>query len=373
MVKKILVVTNGNIGDFVMASSALKLLRQFSNDTKITLIISIKVKDFVENLNLTDSIIYTDFSFTKNLLNQRLDQTIWFFKNYFKIKKEQFNDCIFLDHSKFFAKAIPFLGIKNLIGPSTWWCGNNIINPNIKKLNRVVSLPNNSDTLHMSERYQTIVRTYLGICNLAKPVLPKTNELATKTASRLLSKTKRYAVVFSLSGDNIKGHKKTYPPEYGIKIIDVLSKEFDIDFYIIGTKDNYSDAEYIKNKLTNIKIHNLSGKTSLLELKSIFEQTDLLISVDTGTIHIAATTHINIIGLYGSTNPHNSCPMTNKAQLLYIKQNCSPCNYTRTVLKIPCQFKDNPKCLAAIKPEMVIEATREILKPEFIGLSKKVY
>jgi ADP-heptose:LPS heptosyltransferase len=363
--KKILVVTNGNIGDFVMATSALKLLRQFSKDSQITLITSIKVKDFVEKLSLADAIIYTDFSFTKNTFRQRLDQITWFLKNSLKIRKEQFDDCIFLDHSRFFAKAIPLCvrgrGIKNLIGPSTWWCGNNIINPNIKKLNKVVILPTNSDMLHMSERYQTIVRTYLGICNLAKPVLPKTNALTAKNTARLLSRTKKYALTFSLSGESIKRHKKIYPAEYVIKIIDVLSKEFDVDFYIIGTKNCYNEAEYIKNKSTNITVHNLSGKTSLRELKSIFEQTDLLISVDTGTIHVAATTNINIIGLYGGTNPHNSCPMTHKSELLYVKQNCSQCNYTRTVLGIPCQFGDNPKCLTDIKPEMVIELARKIL------------
>jgi ADP-heptose:LPS heptosyltransferase len=358
--KKILVVTNGNIGDFVMATSALKLLRQFKKDSQITLITSIKVKDFVENINLADSIIYTNFSFAKSIPRQRLNQIAWFFKNYHKIRKEKFDDCVFLDHSRFFAKAIPFLGIQSLIGPSTWWCGNDVVNPNVKTLTKVVTLPNNSDTLHMSERYQTIIRAYIGIYNLAKPVLPKINEITTKTVARLLSRAKKYAITFSLSGDSIKGHKKTYPKEYVIKIIDVLSKEFDIDFYIIGAKNNYNDAEYIKNKLTNIKVHNLSGKTSLLGLKSIFEQTDLLISVDTGTIHVAATTNMNIIGLYGA-NPHNSCPMTNKAQLLYVKQNCSPCNYTRTVLEIPCKFKDNPKCLADIKPEMVIETARKIL------------
>jgi lipopolysaccharide heptosyltransferase II len=364
--KKILVVTNGNIGDFVIATSALKLLRQFSKDSQITLIASIKVKDFVEELNLLDLVIYTDFSFAKSILGQRLDQITWFFKNYHKIRKEQFDDCIFLDHSRFFAKAVPFLAIKNLIGPSTWWCGNNIINPNIKTLNTVVTLPTNSDTFHMSERYQTIVRTYLGIYNLAKPMLYKTNEVTTKTVVRLLARTKKYAINFSLSGDSIKGHKKTYPAEYIVKIIYVLSKEFDIDFYIIGTKNSYNDAEYIKNKFTNIRVYNLSGKTSITELKSIFEQTDLLISVDTGTIHIAATTNINIIGLYGGTNPYNSYPMTHKVQVLYVKQNCSPCNYTRTVLRIPCQFKDNPKCLTDIKPELVIKTARKILKSKIM-------
>jgi ADP-heptose:LPS heptosyltransferase len=358
--RKILVITNGNIGDFVMATSALKLLRQTLPDTNITLITSIKVKEFIENLSLVNSVIYTNFSFSNSIFSQRLYQILWFFRNYFKIKKKKFDDCIFLDHSRFFAKAVPLYKIKNLIGPSTWWCGNKIFNPNAKTLTKVVDLPLNSDKLHMSERYQTIIRNYLGSYNLAKPVLPKTNNQTEKKVALLLSKKKKYSITFSLRGDDIKGNKKIYPINNTIEIIRLLSKEFDIDFYLLGTKIYYEDAKYIKTQLSDLNINNLCKKTSLSDLREVFEQTDLLISVDTGTIHIAATTKTNIIGLYGA-NLYNSCPISHKAIILYTRESCSPCNYTRTVLGIPCPFDNNPKCLENISYATVVETAKKIL------------
>ncbi|MDR1696410.1 MAG: hypothetical protein LBR69_07290 [Endomicrobium sp.] len=389
--KKILVVTNGNIGDFVLATSALKLLRQGLPEDEITLITSVRVKDFIEGLNkewidssktlffprndnhkktavagaFIDNVIYTDFSFTRSFIRQRVDQVFWFVKNYFKIKRSAFDDCVFLDHSRFFAKVMPLTGIKNLIGPSTWWSGDKVPNPNISSLTKAVPLPENSDNTHMVERYQTIIRSYLDNCNLSTPLLPKTKQETAEKVNKLLNKTNKYSVTFSLRGDNIKGNKKIYPVTHAIEIIKRLHNQIDADYYMLGTKIFYDDAEYIKYQIPEAKIHNLCSKTSLPELKTVFEQTDLLISVDTGAIHIAAVTNTNIIGLYGA-NDGNSFPVSSRSTVLYVKQPCSPCNYTRTVLGIPCPYGDNPKCLESVTPDMVSGAALKILK----GLNK---
>jgi heptosyltransferase-2 len=196
------------------------------------------------------------------------------------------------------------------------------------------------------------------------PVLPETNTETAKKVKLLLLKTKKHSITFSLRGDNIKGNKRIYPISHTIKIIEILSKEFEIDFYLLGTNIFYAHAEYIKNILPDLDIHNLCMKTSLTDLKAVFEQTDLLISVDTGTIHIAATTKTNIIGLYGATLD-NSLPVSHRSILLYTNESCSPCHYTRTVLNILCAFGDKPKCMENITPETVVRAAREILTYKF--------
>ncbi|MDR3048495.1 MAG: glycosyltransferase family 9 protein [Elusimicrobiota bacterium] len=358
--KKILVITNGNIGDFVMASSALRLLRQGEPSAEISLIASIKIKPFIEKLNFADAVLYTDFSFARTILRQRADQILWFVKNYFRLKSANFDTCIFLDHSRFLAKAIALIGIKSLVGPSTWWCGDNIKNPNIKMLTHIADLPPNSDNFHMSQRYQTIIRIYLKTSNLAMPILPQTDDDLKNETSRILSRKKKFAITISWRGDDIKGNKRIYPVKYLIKIIQELSANFDIDFYLLGIQNSFKGAQEIISACRNLSITNLCGRTKLMHLKPIFEQTDLLISVDTGIIHIAAATNVNIIGLYGPIL-YNSLPMSHRAQILYVKQPCSPCHYSRTVLKIPCPYGGKPKCLSDITPQMVIEAAEKQL------------
>ncbi|MDR3111975.1 MAG: glycosyltransferase family 9 protein [Elusimicrobiota bacterium] len=357
--KKILIVTNGNIGDYVMATAALKLLRESLPSDFIVLIAIERVRAFVENLNFVDDCIYTNFLASKSIFRQRLDQVLWFIKTFFKLRKMKFDECIFLDHSRFLAKAVLFYSIKKTVGPSSWWCGK-ITNPNAKFLTTVIKLPKDSDKVHMSVRYQTIVKAYLKNYNLAMPVLPKTSNKIKEKVYTLLAKTKQYSLAFCLCGDKVKGNEKIYPLKYTLEIIKTLSLNFDIDFYFIGTKifDKYSKAA--KNTFPSLSIHNLCRKTTLLDLKSVFEQIDLLISVDTGAIHIAATTPIKVIGLYGNNTACNSGPQTHRGKILYRPPPCSPCNFTRTVLKIPCYYGNNPKCLENIMPYDVVNEVSDV-------------
>ncbi|MDR0485518.1 MAG: glycosyltransferase family 9 protein [Elusimicrobiota bacterium] len=358
---KILVVSNGNIGDFIMQTGALKLLRENCPKDRIVLIASVKTKEFAERLNFYDKVFYTDFSFSGGKIKQIFDRLFWLFRNYFKIKRERFDDCIFLDHSRFFARAFPLFKIKNFIGPSTWWCGNNIKNPNVSRLTHIVELPANSDEVHLTNRYQAIVRNYCGSFNSAKPYLAPSSKETLQRVETLLQKTNRHSIVLSLRGDNIKGNQKIYPRQHCIEFIKLLSKEGDFDFYFAGTKDFYNYADFVKKELKGLNIVNLCSKTSLLDLKALFEKIDLAISVDTGAIHIAAEAGAKIIGLFGA-NPKNSIPVSHQTEILYVKEPCSPCHYSRTVLKIPCPFGDNPKCLEDITPKMIVEAVKRLIK-----------
>jgi ADP-heptose:LPS heptosyltransferase len=355
--KCILVVSNGNIGDFIMQTGALKLLRENCPKSRIVLFAPKKTADFAETLNFCDKVFYTDFSFRGGAAKQLFERLFWLFKNYLKIKRERFDDCIFLDHSRFFARAIALFKIKNLIGPSTWWCGNNIKNPNAARLTKVVELPPNSDTLHLTNRYQILVRNYCGSFNLSKPYLSPSPKEAIQKAETLLRKKNKHSVALSLRGDNIKGNQKIYPKQFCLEFIKKLSKETGFDFYFVGTADFYNYAESVRKELNALNIVNLCSKTSLLELKALFEKMDLVISVDTGAIHLAAAANAKIIGLFGA-NPQNSIPVSHKAEILYVKEPCSPCHYTRTVLKIPCQYGDSPKCLENISPDMIVEAVK---------------
>jgi heptosyltransferase-2 len=359
--KKILIISNGNIGDFVMQTGALKLLRQSLPNNKITLIVSNRAKEFITELNLADDIIYTDFSFTGSFVGQFISRALWFIKNFIALRKANFDDCLFLDHSKFFAKIATLLKIKNLIGPSTYWCGNNIKNPYISSLNTVIELPQNSDKTHMSQRYQMMARTYTQSQNLFMPVLPKSKSIDKETAVKFLNKSKKYSMALCLCGDNIKGHKKIYPLSHTIELIKNLNSRISASFYFLGLKHYFQQAQKVKQAIPESDIHNLCSKTNIKELKALLEQIDLLICVDTGVIHIAAAVNAKIIGLYGHSMPQNSAPVSSKAEILYIKEKCSPCPYSRTILGIPCQYGDSPKCLENIAPEIVAERAITLL------------
>ena len=80
-----------------------------------------------------------------------------------------------------------------------------------------------------------------------------------------------------------------------------LAKELDKDVVIIGGKDEWGRS-VVYNKINN-KIHNMTGKTSLVELASMLKMCKLLISADSGPVHIACSVGTPVIALFRNDIP----------------------------------------------------------------------
>lgn len=114
--------------------------------------------------------------------------------------------------------------------------------------------------------------------------------------------------------------------------------------------------------MINKNTYNLCGKTSLLELKEFLNKMDILISCDTGTVHIAATTKTNILALYGSMFYTTCMPVSHRATFLFKGSPCFPCYSLKKVRQ--CPSYPNPQCMSQITPEEVTETAIKIINIE---------
>jgi ADP-heptose:LPS heptosyltransferase len=100
------------------------------------------------------------------------------------------------------------------------------------------------------------------------------------------------------------------------------------------------------------------GDFSLAELRALLDRAALYIGGDSGPLHIAATTGIRIVGLYGPTLPARSAPW--RAQSFVTESvdagslPCRPCDQR------VCEPGDF-RCLTSIRPEQVLEAATRAL------------
>lgn len=96
------------------------------------------------------------------------------------------------------------------------------------------------------------------------------------------------------------GHfTKQIPGEKLTELIQAL----DFNIMLIGGKEDIPKAELILSQLGMKKVNNLVGKLSLAESALLIKQSDIIVTPDTGMMHIAAAFKKPVISLWGNTVP----------------------------------------------------------------------
>jgi heptosyltransferase-2 len=122
----------------------------------------------------------------------------------------------------------------------------------------------------------------------------------------------------------------------------------------------------IIKSVSQINIKNLCGKTNLLEIKAILENINLLLTVDGGIMHIAASAQTKTIALFGAALPEHAFPLTHKAIALCAYSHCAPCSSKFSVNNKPfvCGNPVNYKCLIDISNLDIVDACLKLLEGE---------
>jgi ADP-heptose:LPS heptosyltransferase len=107
------------------------------------------------------------------------------------------------------------------------------------------------------------------------------------------------------------------------------------------------------------------GEFSLEELRALLDRAALYIGGDSGPLHIAATTAVPIVGLYGPTLPARSAPWRGSAHITESVDagplSCRPCDQRACA---PGDFR----CLTSILPAQVFEAATHALSHSRVRL-----
>ena len=119
------------------------------------------------------------------------------------------------------------------------------------------------------------------------------------------------------------GLAKRWPPEYFAELARKLIKQ-DRQVWLFGSSKDQPVCRQISIAAGD-GVVDLSGKTKLEDVVDLIAMTEQVVSNDSGLMHIAAATGRKIVAIYGSSSPGYTPPLTDKAEVIYLNLECSPC------------------------------------------------
>ncbi|MCL2132183.1 MAG: glycosyltransferase family 9 protein [Lentimicrobiaceae bacterium] len=145
-------------------------------------------------------------------------------------------------------------------------------------------------------------------------------------------------------------------------LISMLQEQFpDYKIVLIGNK---SEQQYVQELMSHLNaLHNIinyAGKTTIDELIALIGNANLMITNDTGPMHIAFASKTKTVALFGPCTPsqYGNFEQTN---IIYHRVYCSPC--VHEFAKPPCNG-DN-QCMKNITPDEVLIAVKDAVSNNF--------
>ncbi len=148
------------------------------------------------------------------------------------------------------------------------------------------------------------------------------------------------------------GPAKRWLPERFAEVAQEISNRHKVSWVLIGTEKDAALGQTIASALGE-RCENRIGQTTLAELIGELRQCDLLLTNDTGTMHLASILGVPVVAIFGSTEPKLTSPFGSPHEIIRHHVACSPC----FLRECPLDFR----CMREVQMAEVIAAVEHLL------------
>ncbi|MFH1242490.1 MAG: lipopolysaccharide heptosyltransferase II [Pseudomonadota bacterium] len=201
---------------------------------------------------------------------------------------------------------------------------------------------------HAIDRYLGLAR-YLG-CDSAQwngliPILEREKERINQVLNREYLKEGPLIAINPMA----KWRTKLWDPGRFASLADRLVDDLECEVIFTGSGQDRRVIEGIAQRMKRSPII-LAGRTDLKELAHLYSRCRVLITTDTGPMHVAVAMGCPVVALFGPTSPWRTGPYGPGQRVIRADVDCSPC------FKKRCR---NFICMKAITVEEVFDAVKE--------------
>ena len=171
-----------------------------------------------------------------------------------------------------------------------------------------------------------------------------------------LSNTHKLILVNANASDLVPVRR--WPTENYVELIRRLLEDRDVLIVLTGAPNEDLQAKRLEQAVSDRRVLNMVGRTTLKQLIHLYAVSDLLITNDSGPGHFVSVTDTPAIVLFGPETPRIYGPLSPRVEAIYLGLACSPCVSVYNQKRSPCG--DN-QCMKRIPVDQVLERARDIV------------
>jgi len=132
-----------------------------------------------------------------------------------------------------------------------------------------------------------------------------------------------------------------------------------------GSADDRAMVDAVRASLNPQSVLDLTGRVDVPVLASVIARLDLLLTVDTGPMHLASATGTPIVAIFGPSDPARYAPTGPRDCVVRVDLPCSPCNRIR---QPPARCVGHtPDCLMGVSVADVLKAIDVVVWPDRVA------
>lgn len=356
---KVLLVNITRLGDMLQATPTIAGIKMENPDAKVTVVVEKQFEGVCHTIPNIDEVICLDLGMTVRSISREGEGIIDAFEYVSglveDLRRRKFDYCLNMSSSAYTALLLRLVGVQRNGGWTADDEGYRVIESDWARLFA-------SSVFHQNRQYNSInlvdiFRCSADVIEHPKKLVVDVSKEATDYAGALLGEARwtNTGPLIAIQAGASQA-KRQWSPARFIRTIRELVERYGCRIVMVGSAKERAIIDPIVSGVNSNNVINVAGRTSIPQLSAVLQQCDLLLTGDTGPMHMSVAVGTPVVAMFlASAYGFETGPYSEGNIVLQPVIGCGPCNPNKPCAKPDCHDQLDPELLAKLTYMRAVE------------------
>ena len=350
--QNILLVNITRLGDMLQATPTIAGMRAENPEAKISVLVEKQFEEVCHSIPNIDEVVALDLGMTCRSLAREQEGIIDAYEYVSEVvedlRRKNFDYCLNMSSSGYTALLLRMLRITRNGGWTADEEGYRVIESDWARLFATSVFHQNRqlNSLNLVD----VFRCSADVEQHPQHLLLHVPDEATRYAEDLIREagfTNTGPIIAIQAGASQE--KRQWAPAHFVRLVNILTRDHNARVVLVGTKKELSIIEPIKAACDSPNVFIAAGRTSIPQLAALLKLSDVLVTGDTGPMHVCVATGTPVVAMFlASAYAYETGPYSAGNIILQPVIGCGPCNPNKPCSKTDCHDSITPELMAKL-------------------------